>query len=97
MVHLQIAKFKLFYRETFMGTISNVSTDWPWFIGDIEVTEAFAPFREGFNFLNDEDNESRFDEEPPIDLDNWTIEDEDGERKEVLLSVHEDNEIWWRW
>lgn len=80
-----------------MGTISNVFTDQPWFIGDIEVTEAFEPFRAGFNFLNDEDNEHRFDEEPPIDLDNWAIEDDEGNREAVELSVHEDNEIWWHW
>lgn len=90
--------FKLYYRDDFIGTIANVFTDQPWFIGDLEVTEAYDKFREGFNFLSDEDNEHRWDSEPPIDLYNWFVEDDQGVREEVQLAIHDNGtEVWWQW
>lgn len=89
--------YKLFYKDALIGNISEVTTDWPWFIGDIEVTSAFEEFRAGFDFLNDEDNPDRFAGELPIDLENWFIEDEDGNRVPADVSVHEGKEVWWRW
>ncbi len=96
-MNYQSKTFNLYYRKTLIGTISNVFTDQPWFIGDIEVTAAFEEFREGFAFLTDEDNEDRLSVEPPIDLENWFIEDDHGNSEEVLLAIHDGHEIWWRW
>lgn len=90
--------FKLYYRDTFIGTITNVFTDQPWFIGELQVTNAYDEFREGFAFLTDEDNEHRWDQEPPIDLYNWFVEDDNGVREECQVAIHENGtEIWWRW
>jgi hypothetical protein len=78
-----------------MGTISNVSTNQPWFMGDIEVTEAFEEFRLGFEFLNNEAKERRHATEP-FDLENWFIEDDLGNKEEVLLAI-QGKDIRWRW
>ena len=89
--------YKLYYQDRLIGEISNIDMDWPWLIADLATTEAFEEFREGFAFLTNEDNEERFNGERPIDLDNWFIADEQDNRVEVYLAIHNGDEIWWRW
>ncbi|MDP3509265.1 MAG: hypothetical protein Q8T09_14930 [Candidatus Melainabacteria bacterium] len=33
--------YKLYYQDRLIGKISNIGMDWPWFIADLETTEAF--------------------------------------------------------
>ena len=97
-MNYQSKTFKLFYRERLIGIIKNVTTDFPWFIAEIEVTDAFDQFKEIFEVLTDEDNENRFERADEIEHVNWFIEDDQGEKEEIILpAIHDGNEIWWRW
>ncbi|MBZ0187629.1 MAG: hypothetical protein K8F91_15385, partial [Candidatus Obscuribacterales bacterium] len=72
-MNYQSKTFKLFYRERLIGTIKNVTTDFPWFIAEIEATDAFDQFKEIFEVLTDEDNENRFERADEIEHVNWFI------------------------
>jgi hypothetical protein len=86
--------FKLYHREIFIGSISNVHNDSPWLIGEIEVTEDFEEYREVFDNMSDDED----DDDPPIEKNHWFIEDEDGNKEQIYLpQIHDGSEVWWKW
>ncbi|MFN8658937.1 MAG: hypothetical protein U0105_21550 [Candidatus Obscuribacterales bacterium] len=89
--------FKLLYKRTLIGTITNVGTDQPYFMGDLEVTPAYEPFRKGFAVLTSKEAQLK-GIDPALDLEHWYVEDEDGVRAIAYVAVHDDGKsIIWRW
>ena len=91
---------KLFRYDVFMGTITDLDSDWPWMMGQIELTPAAETYKPLWYFWTSEDN---FGKEPPFEIPEdydkgWAIVNEDGLREELdfLPAVHEDGEIGWR-
>lgn len=88
--------FKLFYKDRLIGVITNIETDFPHFTGDLKATPAFEDFREGFEFLMNDEDADRFVGELPIDLDNWFVENERGVKKLASVGIHDNGTyaIW---
>jgi hypothetical protein len=89
---------KLYHNELLLGDISGVDTDQPWMIGSVHLTRQAVEYEYFFSFVTDE---SKSTDEPPFDeslLENWYVEDESGNRREIEFpAVHEDKTIYWRW
>ncbi len=89
---------KLFHDKVLIGTITNETPDDFAFVGDIELTEKGAEYKDIFEFFSDQDR--RMYVEPPFSdsqLENWFVENEQGERTEISTpAVNDKNEIWWR-
>lgn len=77
-------RYQLFHGQTLIGTITYVGLDWPWLLGDIELTEAAQAYKPIFDHFMDEDENKadlEFDEE--WFLENWYRVDEKGRRWDV--------------
>jgi hypothetical protein len=92
--------WRLWFRETCLGAITEVTGDFPWMYGKLIPSAEAAPFQDFFQWMVDEDNASK---EPPfeekfLNEDNWFIEDEGGKRVGISMpAVHEDGLVAWRW
>lgn len=89
---------KLFHEDKLIGTIENPTSDELAFVGDITFTPTADGYKELFAFFNDD--EKRWTVEPPFRaewLDNWFIENEQGNRDKIAVPViNADGGIWWR-
>lgn len=89
---------KLFHDRDLIGTITNEVPDDFAFVGDIVLTEQGVKYKNIFEFFADQDK--RMYVEPPFSdsqLENWFVENEQGERTEISTpAVNDKNEIWWR-
>lgn len=92
--------YRLFFRETCLGDISDVYGESHWMTGTLTPTPGADSFRDFFQWMVDEANVSvdpPFDE-ALLDEENWFIEQGDGERAGISLpAVQKDSEIGWRW
>lgn len=89
---------KLFHNKDLIGTISNEMPDDFAFIGNIELTDKGAGYKDIFEFFSDQDK--RMYLEPPFSasqLESWFVENDKGERTKIgAPAVNDKNEIWWR-
>ncbi len=89
---------KLFHDKDLIGTINNEVPDDFAFMGEIELTDKGAEYKDIFEFFADQDKRMYVD--PPFSdnqLENWFVENEQGERTEISTpAVNDKNEIWWR-
>jgi hypothetical protein len=92
-------RLKLLRYDEFMGTITNLDSDWPWMIGMIQLEPTALTFKPLWDFWTTDDN---FGEQPPFEMpkdfeEGWFIELENGELDHICFpAVHSDGEIWWR-
>lgn len=98
-MNYQSETFKLYRFETLIGTVRDIGTDWPLWIGHIELTAAFEPYRLEFQRLTNEDDEKRFDNVTEEQEKNWYLEDIDGNREQIFMPAiyEDDNSVCWRW
>lgn len=92
---------KLYWKNTFIGTITEISGDFPWMSGTFHPLEIDNNMRDFFNFMTDEENGYQ---EPPFPEDllddfNWTIENDKNECKGIYVPAVYlgDSTISWRW
>jgi len=90
-------RLELWRGDTLIGVITNLDSDWPWMIGDIDLTPAAEEYKKIWHFFETQDES----EEPDWDLDeidtDWHVRFPDGDRQDVFLPmVDSQNEIWWR-
>lgn len=89
---------KLFHDKDLIGTITNEMPDDFAFVGEVSLTEQGTKYKDIFEFFSDQDK--RMYVEPPFSnsqLENWFVENEQGERTEISTpAVNNKNEIWWR-
>ena len=89
----------LFHENILIGRIQNAVADGSALatVGDIELTEEAANYKELLEFFLDDDKRSF--EDPPFSnelMENWFIEDEQGHREPIDVPlINENNEIWW--
>lgn len=92
---------KLYHKNTLIGSITNASPeDMFEMSGDIHLTREAEVYRSVFEFLTDEERMSS-GAEPPFAaeyLEGWFLEDEDGNRKEIVCPgiYFDDREVFWR-
>lgn len=92
---------KLFWKDKYLGLITEVSGDFPWMNGTFQPHEINEDIFDFFNFMIDEDKGFA---EPPfsddlLDESNWSILTDSEERKGISIpAVHlDDKTIDWRW
>ena len=88
--------FKLFHKNTLIGTITNSSVDGLEMLGDIELTKEADEFKPIFDFFLVEEN---LEQEPPFPVEklwNWFVVDQAGNREEIGLPHIEGKDISWR-
>lgn len=89
---------KLFHDKDLIGTITNEVPDDFASVGDITLTDKGTEYKDIFEFFSDQDK--RMYVEPPFSnsqLENWFVENEQGERTEISTpAINDKNEIWWR-
>ncbi len=89
---------KLFHGSKLIGLIDNPVPDELAHVGDITLSPEAAAYAELFAFFNDD--EKRWSTEPPFKqdlLEDWVVEDEQGNRDDVAVPViNGKGEIWWR-
>lgn len=89
---------KLFHDKDLIGTITNEMPDDFAFVGEVSLTEQGTKYKDVFEFFSDQDKRMYVD--PPFSdsqLENWFIENEQGDRTEISTpAVNDKNEIWWR-
>lgn len=90
---------KLYHNSDLIGLIRNYNQDGSVLSGDIELTLAATAYKELFLFFTDEEKFLYVD--PPFDqadLENWSIENEEGRRAPIAVpGVYDDGEIRWRY
>ncbi|MBM79944.1 MAG: hypothetical protein CMJ78_05040 [Planctomycetaceae bacterium] len=93
----------LYWCDTELGTITNLSGDQPWMFGDFEPHAAAQKFRLFFDACVNEDDssddiEALFDPELLAD-ENWHVRKQDLSRLDISLpAIHRaDSNISWRW
>ncbi len=93
---------KLFHNSTLIGEVKNACPNGFEMHGIIELTDQAKAYDDLFKYWTDENTPD--EEDPPFPekmLNNWFIEDEDGEKKEIgLPGVFDRNnrkEILWRY
>ncbi len=91
---------RLFHGTDLIGTVTNLDIDWPWYGGQVKLTEAAKPFAHIWEFYTTEGNRQV---DPPFEIpdtvyQNWFVEDESGQRLALddLPAVHTDGSIWWQ-
>lgn len=89
---------KLYHGDKLIGVIRNLDMDWPNMIGSIELTQEAEPYKPAWEYFIEQGGV--VDDVPfPVPdglLDDWFVEDENGNRSETdLPAVYPDGEIWW--
>jgi hypothetical protein len=89
---------RLFHDKDLIGTITNEVPDDFAFVGNVELTDRGAGYKDIFEFFSKQDKRMYVD--PPFSegqLENWFVENKHGERTEISTpAINSNNEIWWR-
>jgi hypothetical protein len=90
---------KLYHGDKLIGTVTDLDSDYPWYGGKIQLTDAAKEFAHIWEFFTSEGGREK---EPPFEIadevyENWSIVDEKGLRVAIfdLPAVHSDGEVWW--
>jgi hypothetical protein len=89
----------LYFRDTLVGTITDVSGDFPWMDGRFHTANPSPVLIELMRWMTAEE---AIGQEPPfaedlLDGNNWQIVDGNEVRGIIVPGLHTDGTVCWRW